>query len=594
MLDETFQAIHAIQQNGGFNRMSPLTLSIKDRQHAILKLAATKALQLPLSPSGFWFHSDVRDNLYYAIHLYAYCQDTRTSPELSDQQRKAGIELAVSMINKVLALQVQDPENPMYGHWPLNLGNDPAAAKPNSLPVELMGCILILFYHKFQTTLPLGLKSELNLCFVHIYQSSVYRQPLGQIHHHEAKHTALKLLLGYQFDDQELLAQGIQYAIQQLKHVKTFGFKEYGALPWHWHWIQAFTCVWEVVDHPDARRAASEMLEMLWQLRAHYYLKGAWVGAQSRQWPHDAPKDNNTLLDYIQFGDFPMPEVITRLEGASLYTYEISDEIKRNAIQRTRAVEVKRLIRFAGVEGVVSEEAHTYAYITPDYAVGGIWERREEFDNEQQRWDVTLPLTNPAAADGVNQLLFLHPGAKYKPGDDRHASNYGEVLLHKDTVIQLWTLPKDNSELHPNLVGCLPKGDWKFEDRSGYGDLGNVYVVFHLMNDYTVEEQADRWSVSSSLSSAKNGIVVEALSHQDAEALGIHSVEDLSKKFLELLPIFQETGAPAYALSANYTTRRGDVLSLSLMDAKVSEDAIVQAVAAVNGQPMAWNDYTLG
>ncbi|MFD1906160.1 hypothetical protein ACFSQ7_22390 [Paenibacillus rhizoplanae] len=46
---------------------------------------------------------------------------------------------------------------------------------------------------------------------------------------------------------------------------------------------------------------------------------------------------------------------------------------------------------------------HSYAYICKDYAAGGMWERVEEFDNEQLRWAFSLPV--PAAA-GVNRLYF--------------------------------------------------------------------------------------------------------------------------------------------------------------------------------------------
>lgn len=558
--------------------MTP-TQSMMQRQHAIGKLAANKALELPLLPSGFWFHSDVRDNFYYATHLFAYCADREQSSEWSEEQRQSAMRLASDMIRKVLDLQVRDTANPMYGHWPLNLGTDPASAKPNNLPVELMGCLIILFYNKFQNLLAPELKSDLSIAILHIYQSSVYRQPLQQIHHHEAKHTSLKLLLGHQFDDRELLEQGLRFAKQQLQHIRTFGFKEYGALPWHWHWIQSFTCVWEVVDNAAVRETVGSMLDYLWKLRADYYLKGAWVGAQSRQWPHDGPKDNNTLLDYIQFGDFPMPSVITRLEGACLYTYEVSDELKRRATQRSEAEEVKRLIRFAGADGEVTEEAHTYAYVTPDYAVGGIWERRTEFDNEQQRWDLTLPLTDAAAIAGVNQAFFFHPGAKYKEGDDRHASNYGEVLLHKDAVIQLWHVPGDDTEAYPNLIGCLPKGQWTFMERSGYGKIGGVYAAFHLQHGFTAEERADRVSIASPIAEGSNGVVFEAMSEQEASRLGIVSLEQFAALMERSRPSFN-------GLEAVYTTRRQDTLRLALEDGR--------PVPAINGEPVRWDEYTIG
>ncbi|WP_282939836.1 hypothetical protein [Paenibacillus sp. RC67] len=558
--------------------------SLTERKHAIRKLAAFKALELPFQPSGFWFHSDVRDNFYYAIHLFSYCTDKEASSEMSDTQREAALELASGMIIRVLSLQVQDPENPMYGHWPLNLGSDPAAAKPNLLPVELMGCLIILFYNQFQNALPLGLKSELNLSILHIYQSSVYRQPIKQIHHHEAKHTSLKLLLGHQFDDQELLQQGLRFAKQQLQHVKTFGFKEYGALPWHWHWIQSFTCVWEVVDDAAVRETVSEMLDYLWRLRADYYLKGAWVGAQSRQWPHDGPKDNNTLLDYIQFGDFPMPSVITRLEGASLYTYQVADDIVKRAVERDSAEELKRKIQFAEVDGEVTEEAHLYTLITPDYAVGGIWERRDEFDNEQQRWDVTLPLTDPAAAIGVNQAFFFHPGNKYKEGDDRHQSRYGTVLLHQDSVAQLWEIPSEDSEAYPSLIGCLPRGEWTFEERSGYGRIGNIYAAFHLMNDFIVEERADRVSITSPFVEGANGVVMEVVASKEADQLGIEDLEQFTARMKQNQVRFSGKTAETDGFGVVYTTRKQEELKLGT----ASDNE-----ATINGQSIRWDEYTI-
>jgi hypothetical protein len=145
-----------------------------DRKQAILRLAALKAWELPLLPSGFWFHSDVRDNFYYAIHLFAYSVDTEASGDWNEEQRGLALTLSVKIIEKVLRLQVQDAEHPMYGHWPLNLGSDPAAAKANPLPVELMGCLLIFFYNKYQSLLPIELskaRKELSSS-LHIYNNS--------------------------------------------------------------------------------------------------------------------------------------------------------------------------------------------------------------------------------------------------------------------------------------------------------------------------------------------------------------------------------------------------------------------------------------
>ncbi|MFD0681770.1 MULTISPECIES: hypothetical protein [unclassified Paenibacillus] len=575
--------------------MTGQTHSVTERRNTIRKLAARKAIELPLLPSGFWFHSDIRDNFYYATHLFASCVERNVDKNMNEEQRNTAMQLAVDMIGNVLKLQVQDSNHPMYGHWPLGLGDNPAAAKAHPLPVELMGCLIILFYNKYQHTLPIGLKSDLSLAILHIYQSDVYRHPLQQIHHHEAKHTALKLLLAHQFDDKELLEQGLSFLEQQLQHIKKFGFKEYGCLPWHWHWIQAFTCVWELVDNPNVQRIVSEMLDTLWRIRADYYLKGTWVGAQSRQWPHDGPLDNNTLLDYIAFGDFPEPVAITRLEGASLFTYEVAEDIVQRAVNRQLPQEVKRTIQFAGVDGAVTEEAHTYVYITEDYAAGGVWERRTEFDNEQQRWDITLPLTSQALKDNnhVNQALFFHPGAKYKSGDDRHASPYGEVLFHKDCIIQLWALPSSLPSLEMNetcqeLVGCLPKGEWHFEQQSGYGRVGNVYMAFHLMNDYTHIEKTDRISIASPLQDGLNGVVMEVVSCKEAAALGVDSLADWAESMnnqraaYTIIPFAETNGK----LNIVYKTRRNDVLSLTIGTSNNEK--------MINGLPVTFTDYPTG
>jgi hypothetical protein len=561
-----------------------------ERKKAIGELAARKALELPIQPSGFWFQSDIRDNFYYAIHLFAYAVDSEVSTDWSNEQRAAAQKIASTIISNVLSLQVQNSEHPMYGHWPLKLGNEPAAAKPHPLPVELMGCLLIYFYDKYQHVLPIELKSDCSIAILHIYQSDVYRQPLQQVNHHEAKHTSLKLLLGHQFDDRELIELGLQYAKLQLQHIKRFGFKEYGALPWHWHWIQSFTCVWEVVKEPAVRETMSELLDYLWRFRMDYYMKGSWVGAQSRQWPHDAPKDNNTLLDYIQFGDFPLPCEITRLEGAALYTYQVADYIVKGAIERNEPVEIKRKIRFALADGVVTEEAHTYAYITSDYAVGGIWERRDEFDNEQQRWDITLPLTETPTENGVNQTFFFHPGVKYVPGDDRHASPYGEVLFHKDSIIQMWALPEGDKEAHPNLIGCLPKGEWKFDKKSGYGRVGNIYLSFHLMNEYGIEEKTDRISITSAFLSNWHGVMMEAISCGEAAELGIHDLDSyaavMNKKIESLfVKVTPANGAKA-AITATYSTHRNDTLCLTI-------DTVGGCERLFNDQEIIFDNYRI-
>ncbi|CAG7646061.1 hypothetical protein ACFQI7_23240 [Paenibacillus allorhizosphaerae] len=557
------------------------------RKHQVQRLAAEHAMALPLLASGYWFHKDVRDNFYFAIHLFGYTAEG--APDWTEAKRVEGQALAVRMLQHVLKLQMQDASHPMYGHWPLNLGSDPASAKPHVLPVELMGCMLMFFYEKYREALPAELKSEISLSILHIYQSSVYRHPLKSMHHHEAKHTALKLLLGHEFGDEALLEEGIRCAQRLLQHVRTFGFKEYGCLPWHWHWIQAFTCVWDTVQDEAARAVAGELLDYLWSLRAEAYLRGTWVGPHSRIWPHDAPKDTNTPLDYIAFGDFPAPNTFPRLEGAALYTYEVSAAVRERAMAQAEPREVKRLIRFAAEDGEVTSAAHTYTYVTRDYALGGIYERREEFDNEQLRWDVSLPLDSEPAAAGVNQLYFFHPGSKYAPGDDRHASPYGEVLFDRGASLQLWAIPEEAAgEAFDSLVGCLPKGEWRFDKFGGCGKLGSVYAAFHAYGGepVAITEKADRYSVAVSLEEGRRaGIIVEVMSTDEADAQGVHNLDDWLSAVRER---FSNAFKPQQdSLAVSYPSIRGKQLHLA-----VGNDGLLTS-RNINGTGIAFDDYTI-
>lgn len=564
-----------------------MTFIFAQRREEVLRLAAEKALELPRLESGFWFHQDLRDNFYFAIHLLTYALDG--APAWEAERRSEGERLGVAMLSAVLSLQETRADQPMYGHWPLQLGSDPRAAKPHPLPVELMGCLIVYFYELNKHRLPAELRSELNLAMVHIYQSPVYRQPLASMHHHEAKHTALKLLLGFVFDDEALLADGTACAQRLLAHIRVYGFKEYGCLPWHWHWIQAFTCAYEVVTDDAARLVTGELLGLLWELRADVYLRGAWVGPHSRIWPHDAPKDTNTPHDYIQFGDFPAPAAFPRLEGAALYRYEVAEAIRARATNRTAPVELRRLVRFADARSQVEAEAHTCVYVAPGYAVGGVWERRDEFDNEQLRWDVSLPLDNEAARQGVNQLYFFHPGKKYTAGDDRHASPYGEVLLHQDAAVQLWRIPaQEGPETADALIGCLPRGEWRFGPRWCVGKLGAVFAFVYLLGDGAVEERPDRISVAAPLDGGWQGVVVEMLTAEEAADRGDGSLEALATQAAQRAPqwLVAEDGLSG---SVRYTTKRGDLLSLAVRADEPG--AADRGEARINGAPVDFSDY---
>ncbi|MNJ51134.1 hypothetical protein D3C77_464310 [compost metagenome] len=85
----------------------------------------------------------------------------------------------------------------------------------------------------------------------------------------EAKYTAAKLIFGQQFSDHELLEEGRHCLRRTLQVLRKEGMAEYGSLPWFWHWVQAFTCAWELIEDESIKGEIAEMLDHLWSLRAN-------------------------------------------------------------------------------------------------------------------------------------------------------------------------------------------------------------------------------------------------------------------------------------------------------------------------------------
>jgi hypothetical protein len=545
--------------------------TVKERKWEIVALAAQQAIALPKELSGFWFHGDIRDNFFYAAHLY----------EAVDH---FGKELAVDMLIKVLHLQDRDPQSDTYGHWPLQLAADPATSKPNPLPVELMGCFIAFLYERHQASLPKVLHDEMLESLRVIYESKLYMQGVQAINHHESKLTSLKILIGERFQDERLIEEGLEQARTLLNHIQANGMREYGSLPWLWHWIQAFTCVWETTSHSKVKRTVSEMLQYLWKERAAFYLKGAWVGPHSRELPHDIPRDCNCLLDYVQLGDFAQPTAIFRLEGAGLFSYEIDDEVRSIACHRKQPIEIRKKIPKPLV-GNESSALHSYTYITEHYALGGMWEHSEEYLNEQHRWDISWPLD--AVQEGnANQLFFYHPGQGHMAGDDRHSSSYAEIMLYKNALSAAYMAPLSN---YNGLIGCLPPGKWLYEERAVYGIVGKAYVYIHLMHPYEIKEKADRITILSPFEQV-HSVSVQVYSLAEAEKWSINSLEGFRQA------VAARQHSIAYHANEQHQTLRTELITLNndqllLEVSPYSGDKTVGR--QLNGKPIVWSDYAI-
>ncbi|WP_238653696.1 hypothetical protein [Paenibacillus piscarius] len=549
-------------------------ISYTSRRQEIITAVAAEAGRRPLQDSGLWFHDDVRNNFYYASYLLAAAADDSLELPLG---REEAMKKADAVLLETVLLQNRKPGTALYGHWPLGLGPVPREAAPHELPVEIMGSLMVWFCKRYSAQFSAGLRVAFNTATGHIYRSGFFRKQVTEFNHHEAKYTAAKLIFGRLFGDDELMEDGRRSLEITLAHIRERGMPEYGSLPWFWHWVQAFTCAWELEEDSTVKGKLGEMLDFLWMERSQWYLQGAWAGAHSRGWPHDVPADGNLLHDYVQFGDFTLRSAMPRTEYAGFLFYEAPEQTRRIALNRELPAEVrKQTEKVLGGSEKRQPALHSYAYICKDYAAGGMWERVEEFDNEQLRWAFSLPVG--AAEGSVNRLYFFHPGQGYQEGDPRHQSPYMEVLYHRNTIMSLFPVPEEESNA---VTGVLPLGQWVRHPKALFGYAGKVYFAVYLMNGYKLLERTDYLEVVCE--GRSGGVVVEALSVKQAEGLGISGVEAFAAAAAQRAPVF----ADGKLLSAGYDSWfSGDRLELRAAGPGKAE-------AQVNGMPVSFEDYSV-
>lgn len=523
--------------------MNPFT----KRMNEIKSRTAHLAFVQPRLDSGLWFHDDIRNNYYYASYLIAAAADLSLEVEFD---REEATLIGSDVLHRVLSLQNRQSEDPLYGHWPLNLNPDPSLAKPNVLPVELMGCLMVLFLNRYGDHLPESVRIEYELSLEAIYRSSFFRVTLHNYNHHDAKYTASKLIFGYRFEDEELLTDGRRGLLMTLNRLHEKGMPEYGALPWFWHWVQAYTCAWECVPDEAIRSDLRSLLDFLWLERSSTYLGGAWVGARMRSLAHDLPRDRNVAFDYVQFGDFPLPSELPRVEYAGFLFHEAPEEARRMALHKDQPVELNKTIIPADAGAA---PLHSYSYITGFYAAGGVLERVKEFDNEQHRWEIAFPLGESVS---INRLYWFQPGEGFTGGDPRHQCG-GEVLFHRDTIIALYSTSECGAE---RLIGVLPKGRWIEGDNALFGYYQEVYVAIYLRQKFMLMEEQDRFAAISE--GLQNGVVVEAISAEELERYSVGDLEAFVRFMADRAPTW-EAASDAETVSVSYTTIRGDHLRLS-------------------------------
>ncbi len=523
-----------------------------NRMREIAVYSANRAMHAELLPSGLWHHHDIRNNFYDAVYMIAVSYDETCEVPFD---RRTAIERAELVLGNVLELQ--DKTTELKGHWPLNLNPLPSEAKANPLPAELMGLLMVYFFERYGDKLSESLQAKFPKAFQALYEADFYKQPLQHYHHHEAKYTAGKLIYGQLFSDEQLLADGLQSLRDTLARIKQVGMTEYGCLPWFWHWVQAFTAAYELAEQKEIRIALSEMLDYLWQQRTRLYWQGAWVGAHSRGLPHDLPADGNVLFDYVQYGDFAFPTAVPRIEFAGLLYYAAPEQATAELNGRVYPYEIKQQVP-PKPEASNYEALHSYVYMEESYAAGGMWERATEFDNEQQRWNITLPATGNGEA---NRAYFFHPGMYFGGTDSedwRHQSNIEQVVMDKGAVMSVYPITADDE--HQYIVGCLPKGEWLADERALFGKCGQVYVAVYLHQTYKRELREAAWRVISS--GASQAVAMEAVSDKAAQSRGIDSLEQFAATMRVNAPTFKMDETEGIIVQAEYTALAGQTLSL--------------------------------
>lgn len=552
------------------------------RREIALKIAA-EAYRMPLKASGLWFHDDVRNNFYYASYLFAAAVD----PEIAEgMDRTAAKQKAEQVLEEVLRLQNRTPGTALYGHWPLGLDPEPREASPHELPVEIMGSLMAYFCRHYGKELSAGLRVAVHSALGHVYRSGFFRKPVVHYGHHEAKYTAAKLIYGQLFEDADLAEDGRRSLRQTLDYIRTQGMPEYGALPWFWHWVQAFTCALMLTEggegEGELRKELEAMLDYLWEQRARQYVGGAFAGPLSRGWPHDVPGDANVLFDYVQFGDFPLPDALPRTEYAGFLYYEAPERIRTLALDRSVPSEEKRLTRKVYPDQPQQPDLHSYTYRTAEYGAGGLWERVEEFDNEQLRWAFSLPVDGSGKA---NRLYFMHPGQGYREGDPRHQSGRMEVLFDRNTVLALFPVP--GTDPHPFALGVLPPGEWLQRPGALYGRSGGVNFAVFVSGPYRVTER-ERY-VEVIVSGMPGGVAVEAAGAEERAAGGWSSLEEFAAYMENRQPRFK--AGPGLSAAVEYRTLPGAVLKLEVQEENGAEQQTLRVSRKIDGKEVGFEDY---
>ncbi len=380
----------------------------------------------------------------------------------------------------------------------------------------------------------------------------------------------------------------------------TVGQMEFDSVNYHSLYYLCMTTLYDFSHDPLMQRKAWMMMQLLLADWAPEYLKGNWIGAQSREKYNQV---THTILNcgvaipfgYLFFGDsrfHPELEETYYVGLAAVQGFRPLAIIGNIATDRSAPYvhrETKAPRRGFGIN-TSDLPIWKYDYVTKDYALGSSYGDLTAVENH--RWDVTWVserdgstcfFINPSYSaeqllkyfdDDPNTIVanITRQRPYYKdPNKWIEGSPYEELLQHENTIIALYDIPKHERNSHVN--GFFSKIiDERIEDALGwiFCRADSIYFgVFTLTGKKWIEEK-DHFRVT--LNDRKTGVIMEVAQQYEFSSFkvfqdkirGNHLFVDRNK------------------LHVSYTNSRGDRLDFAYPDQRV-----------INGEKVIFENWKL-
>ncbi|MCL2623577.1 MAG: hypothetical protein FWD31_07935, partial [Planctomycetaceae bacterium] len=229
-----------------------------------------------------------RDAMNYAAKLIA-------SPK--EEHQRQGRRL----LEKVIDLQDQNPENATFGLWSWYY-EEPLAdmAAPDYNWADFLGAVLASLLHDYADRLPPELLEKAQISLDDCCKAIIKRDVKPRYTNIAMMGATVTAAAGELLDRQDLLDYGRMRILRNLEHYRDTGnFNEYNSPNYTPVVIAEMERMLYLVDDPACRLAAAELLIAAWQTVAeHYHVPTQqWAGPFSRTYSDMiSPRLRNTIL----------------------------------------------------------------------------------------------------------------------------------------------------------------------------------------------------------------------------------------------------------------------------------------------------------